>query len=84
MDLEKTMLYSQEIAIDAVKQEEEPNYGGSLNNVIWKDSLNDGQILFRQVFTNMKESDAKVIKKDKHFEENLMIDKWDGRYVRKI
>lgn len=68
--------------------ESKPNGNSSSESppaaVIWKHSMKDGSVPFHRFTDNTAEADAKKIKKDKHFEENLKDDSWTGQFVRKI
>ena len=50
--------------------------------VIWRDTLNDGKVPCIMITGNVIEKQTKVIKKDKHFAEN-MLDSFGGQIVRK-
>lgn len=52
--------------------------------VIWKSTLEDDTLPFSKMTDNMYEKDAKTIKKDKYFAENLILDEFGGKFVRKL
>lgn len=51
--------------------------------IVWKDTQKDGFVPFERLTGNSTEMDAKRVKKDDHFKDNL-ADGWSGQFIRKI